>query len=395
MLEESKNDSNFNYTYPMTDFVPTYQTYVPEDMIDLGVGNPDFSLLPMDMLQRAAEACFARNDPTFLQYGAEQGHGYFRLALAEFLSQGYGLPVDCNDLFVNNGISNGLDAICAYFTRPGDTIFVEEPTYFLALCIFSDHDLRMVSIQTDEYGLIVEDLNEKLTEFQPKFLYTVPTFQNPGGHTLTDARRDQLVQLSQEHGFLIVADEVYHFLNYSDQQIKPFAAYTDLETVVSLSSFSKILAPGLRLGWMQAYPTNIKRLTSSGLLDSGGGLNPFTSAIVRELIEAGDLRKNIDMLIATYRSRLKVMDTALRREIPQAEFETPQGGFFFWVRLPGIDTGKLRKESIKFQVGLRQGTLFSNKKGMREYARLCYTFYNEEQIAEGVRRLRQSLDAFS
>ncbi len=394
MLEESKNENEFHYTYPMKDFIPTYQTYVPEDMIDLGIGNPDTSLLPLDMLQRAAETCFARNDPAFLQYGAEQGHGYLRLALAKFLSQGYGVPVDFDDLFVTNGISNALDLICTHFTRPGDTIFVEEPTYFLALRIFADHNLRMVPIQTDKNGLILEDLEEKLTEFQPKFLYTVPTFQNPGGHTLIYGRRDRLVQLSQEHNFLIVADEVYHFLNYSDQQIRPFAAYTDLETVISLSSFSKILAPGLRLGWMQAHPKVIKRLTSSGLLDSGGGLNPFTSAIVRELIEAGNLGKNIAHLVAIYGSRLKVMDTALYREIPQVEYQTPHGGFFFWVRFPGLDTGQLREESKKFQVGLRPGVLFSSEKGMREYARLCYTFYDEENIEEGVRRLKRCLDAF-
>ena len=379
----------------MTDFIPTYQTYVPEGMIDLGMGNPDISLLPLDMVHRASEACFAREDLSFLQYGAEQGHGYFRLALAQFLGQGYGFPVDFDNLFVNNGISNGLDAICAHFTHPGDTIFVEEPTYFLALRIFADHDLRMVPIQTDENGLIIEDLEEKLTRFQPKFLYSVPTFQNPGGYTLTDERRDRLVQLSQEHSFLILADEVYHFLNYSDQPIKPFAAYTDQETVISLSTFSKILAPGLRLGWMQAHPKVIKRLTSSGLLDSGGGLNPFTSAIVRELIEAGDLEKNIDALISTYRSRLKVMDAALCREIPQAEYETPRGGYFFWVRLPGVDTGKLREAAKKFQVGLRQGALFSSQDGVRDYMRLCYAFYDEEKIEEGVQRLRQCLEVFS
>ena len=378
----------------MTDFIPTYQTYVPEGMIDLGVGNPSFSLLPLDMLQRAAEACFARNDPTFLQYGAEQGNGYFRLALAEFLSRGYGFPVDFNDLFVNNGISNGLDSICSFFTRPGDTIFVEEPSYFLALRIFADHDLRMVPIQTNENGLVIEDLEEKLEQTQPKFFYIIPTFQNPGGHTLTQERRDRLVQLSQEHDFLIVADEVYHFLNYSNKQIKPFAAYTDRETVISLSTFSKILAPGLRLGWMQAHPSRIKPLVDNGLMDSGGGLNPFTSAIVRELIEAGDLEKNIDSLIATYRSRLKVMDATLRREIPQAELETPQGGYFFWMRLPGVDTGQLREKAREFDIGLRQGVLFSSQGRMRDYMRLCYTFYDEKNIVEGVRRLKRCLEVF-
>jgi DNA-binding transcriptional MocR family regulator len=311
------------------------------------------------------------------------------------LGQGYGFPVDFNDLFVTNGISNGLDLICAHFTHPGDTIFVEEPTYFLALRIFEDHNLQIVLIQTDENGLVIESLEEKLKGHQPKFLYTVPTFQNPGGFTLPQDRREKLVQLSQEHDFLIVADEVYHFLNYADQQITPFVAYTDLETVISLSSFSKILAPGLRLGWMQAHPSKIQPLIKSGLLDSGGGLNPFTSAIVRELIEAGDLKKNIDNLISTYHVRLKVMDTALRKELPQAEFATPQGGYFFWVRLPGVDTGQFREKAREFDVDLRQGVLFSSQDKMQDYMRLCFAFYGEEKIEAGIRRLRRCVDSFS
>jgi 2-aminoadipate transaminase len=292
---------------------------------------------------------------------------------------------------VTNGISNALDLICATFTRPGDTILVEEPSYFLALRIFADHDLRIVSIQTDENGLVIEDLEEKLAGVRPKFLYTIPTFQNPGGYTLPQDRRERLVDLSREHDFLIVADEVYHFLNYSNQNVKPFAAYADLETVISLNSFSKILAPGLRLGWMQAHPKVIKRLVGSGLLDSGGGLNPFTSAIVLELVEAGDLEKNITGLIATYRSRLAAMDAALRRELPQAIFQTPQGGFFFWVCLPGVDGGGLREKAREFNVGFRQGALFSSQGGMHDYIRLCYTFYGEEEIEEGIQRLRQCL----
>lgn len=375
----------------MTTYIPTSQTHIPEGMIDLGVGDPDFALLPLDLLRRAAEACFSKGDPAFLQYGAEQGDGYFRMALAKFLSRGYGFPVDPDNLFVTNGISSALDLICTQFTRPGDTIFVEEPTYFLALRIFADHDLRIIPIQTDKDGLVIEALKEKLAGFQPKFLYTVPTFQNPGGYTLPLDRRDKLVQLSQEYDFIIVADEVYHFLNYSERRVNPFAAYTDLETVISLSSFSKILAPGLRLGWMQARPDKIKPLVTSGLLDSGGGLNPFTSAIVRELLEAGDLERNISSLIAAYRSRLAVMDTSLRRELPQAVFETPQGGFFIWVRLPGVDAEKLQQKALDFKVGFRPGIRFSSQGGMRDYVRLCYAFYDEEKIAEGIRRLRQCL----
>ncbi len=376
----------------MMNYIPTSQIHIPEGMIDLGVGDPDFALLPLDMLHRAAEACFAKADPAFLQYGAEQGDGYFRMALAGFLSRGYGFSVDPGTLFVTNGISNALDLICAHFTRPGDTIFVEEPTYFLALRIFADHDLRIVPVQTDENGLVIEALKEKLAEVHPKFLYTVPTFQNPGGYTLSQDRRDKLAQLSQEHDFMIAADEVYHFLNYSDRQVKSFAAYADLETVISLGSFSKILAPALRLGWLQAHPEAIKRLVTSGLLDSGGGLNPFTSAIVRELLEAGDLEKNIARLIAAYRSRLAAMETALRRELPQAEFVTPEGGFFFWVRLPGVDAEQTQQKALEYQVGFRPGVRFSSHTGMGDFIRLCFTFYDEENIDEGIRRLRKCLE---
>ena len=116
---------------------------------------------------------------------------------------------------------------------------------------------------------------------------------------------------------------------------------------------------------------------------------------MRELIEAGDLEKNITHLVATYHARLKVMDATLRREILQAEFKTPQGGFFFWVRLPGVDVVGLREQAREFNVGIRQGTLFSSQGGMGDYMRLCYAFYDEDKIAEGIRRLRQCLEVFS
>jgi len=177
--------------------------------------------------------------------------------------------------------------------------------------------------------------------------------------------------------------------------VKPFAAYSDLETVISLSSFSKILAPGLRLGWMQAHPKVLEPLIISGLLDSGGGLNPFTSAIIRELLEAGDLDVNISRFIAAYHSRLSAMDTILHRELPQAVFDTPGGGFFFWLRLPGIDAQKLRGEAQELKVDFRQGVLFSSQGDMGDYIRLCFSFYDEEKIEEGLQRLKQCLDTLS
>src|SRR5262249_51750808 len=151
-------------------------------------------------------------------------------------------------------------------------------------------------------------LEEKLADSRPRFLYLIPTFHNPTGYTLSQERRDRLAQLAEKYDFLIVADEVYHFLNYGSRTFKPMAFYTDSENVISLGSFSKILAPGLRLGWLQAHPNVIQRFVSCGLLDSGGGMNPFTSAMLHGVVESGGLEKNIGRLRHIYQDQVSAMD---------------------------------------------------------------------------------------
>jgi 2-aminoadipate transaminase len=378
----------------MTTPFSTLQNQVPTDVIDLGLGDPSLSLLPLDLIREAAQLRLSQDDNSFLQYGAEQGDGRFRLALADFLSKGYGFEVSPESIFVTNGISNGLDLVCTLFTRAGDTIFVEEPTYFLALRIFADHHLNVIAIDTDANGLIIESLEEKLAEFRPKFLYLIPTFHNPTGATLSQERREKLVQLAKESGFMIVADEVYHLLSYTQALPKSFATYIDEENVISLGSFSKILAPGLRLGWLQAHPEKIKRFTACGLLDSGGGLNPFTSAIVRGIIESGGLTNNINKLINIYRARLQVMNSSLREELPDLEFFVPGGGYFFWLRLPEkTDAKELRRNAQSYKVDFRPGTLFSSRDGLKDHIRLCFVHYEEDKIEEGLMRLRQCLES--
>jgi 2-aminoadipate transaminase len=377
------------YKTGMAESIQTVQNNIPADVIDLGLGDPPLSLLPLDLIKRAAEVRLVEGESSILQYGAEQGDGNFRQALARFLSRGFGSPVDPVNLFVTNGVSNALDLICTLFTQPGDIIFVEEPSYFLALRIFNDHKLRVIPIQTDQAGLLIESLEEKLTEFHPILLYLIPTFQNPTGQTLARERRERLIQLCQEYEFLILADEVYHFLNYTAKPPDAFAEHIDVQNVISLGSFSKILAPGLRLGWIQTHPENIKRFVNCGLLDSGGGLNPFTSAIVRSVLESGKLEENIVKLVEIYRSRVIVMDSALRRYLPMVTYVTPQGGYFFWVRLPeNLDGMSLQKKAEPFKVSFRAGVRFSSEDGMRDYIRLCFVHYEPEKIEEGIRRLK-------
>lgn len=373
--------------------LPTTQSETPAGVIDFGVGHPAADLLPRTILQQAAAQRLAQPDAALLQYGLEQGDGYFRLALAQFLSRHYGQPVGYDDLFVTCGASLALDLICTLYTQPGDTVLVEEPTYFLALRIFADHRLRVISIPTDEEGLRIDALEETLAQVRPALLYTIPTHQNPSGATLPLAQRQRLVELAQAHNFLIVADEVYHLLSYGATPPPPLAAWAGSGQVLSLGSFSKILAPGLRLGWVQAAPVHLNRLVQSGLLDSGGGLNPFTSALVRVVLEQGWQDEYLSRLKATYAGRIAALSAALRRELGDAvHFAEPQGGYFFWLRLAeNVDTAALLERAAPYEVSFRPGVRFSGSDGLRNYLRLSFAFYASAELEEGARRLGRLL----
>jgi len=369
----------------------TTQLNIPEGMIDFGVGQPSFSLLPLAALRQAADHRLSQGDPSLLQYGAEQGDGYFRATLAQFLTARYSLPVEPEHLLITSGASQALDLICTRFTQPGDTIFVEEPTYFLALLIFRDYRLNIVGIPMDENGLVIEALEEKLTQYRPVLLYTIPAFHNPSGATLAAERRERLLHLSREHDFLIVADEVYQMLDYSVTPPPPLAAHILTDRVISLGSFSKITAPGLRLGWVQAAPVQLDRLIHAGLLESGGGLNPFTSGVAQSLIELGLQDACLAHLKTVYRERSAALSAALRQHLPgSVSFAEPGGGFFIWVRLPeSRNAQELLTEARRRDVSFQPGPKFSSSGGLANYLRLSFAFYETEQLLEGVARLAQ------
>lgn len=378
----------------MSTHFQTTQSHAGADVIDFGAGHPGDALLPRTLLQAAAAQRLRQPDASLLQYGLEQGDGYFRHALAAFLSQRYAASVDMDHLFVSSGASQALDLICTLYTQPGDVVFVEEPTYFLALRIFADHRLTVIPVATDAHGLDIDALETALTTQRPALLYVIPTHQNPSGATLSLERRQRLVELSVRHNFLIVADEVYHLLSYGAPPPPPLAAFAESGTVLGLGSFSKILAPGLRLGWVQAAPQHITRLSTSGLLDSGGGLNPFTSALVRVVLEEGWEDAYLDGLHAAYRRRIAALDAALQAELgDRVRYVTPTGGYFFWLRLPdALDGETLLQPAAAHKVSFRPGVRFSGCGGLRNYIRLSFAYYEEAQLCEGVRRLRQAIE---
>ena len=369
----------------------TTQAWCAPGVTDFGIGQPQDAILPLEILRKAADKELSKGELYPLQYGCEYGDGYLRLALAEFLSDAYGIPVDPEPLFITNGNSQAIDLVCTIFAKPGDTVFVEEPSYFLALDVFRNHHLNIVGIPVDSDGLIVEALEEALKTHRPVFLYTIPAFQNPTGFTLSEARRQRLVELSQQHNFLIVADEVYQLLNYTITPPKPMAVYIESGSVLSLGTFSKILAPGLRLGWIQASQGLINKLGSTGYVISGGGLNPFTGAIARTVIEAGWQQEYLQQLHQIYQQRIEVMDSGLRQHFPAyIEYVKPGGGYFFWLRFPEqIDTNAFLAPAEQLKVGFRPGSKFSAQGRLRNYMRLSFSFFGVAEIVRGIETLAQ------
>jgi len=343
-------------------------------------------------LRTASDHQFNQSDPNILQYGMQQGGPNFRVSLSGFLSQAYAVAVDEGTLLTTAGISQALDLICSLLTSPGDTIIVEEPSYFLALRIFSDHHLNIVGTPMDENGLIIQTLEENVKKYNPKMVYTVPVFHNPTGVTLPTDRREQLVRLSEKYDFIVVADEVYQLLGYTQTPPPPMTTIDSTGHVISLGSFSKILAPGLRLGWMQADRKLLEPFVECGFLDSGGGLNPFVSSVVSSMIELGLQKENLNHLKNVYAARVHRLGEALREKIPILDFSMPGGGFFIWARFKdGSDAQTILGKAAEHKVGFQPGIRFSSMNGLHDYLRICFTYYGTDDLLEGVERLAMAI----
>lgn len=372
----------------------SFEEQPPPGTINLGIGQPSADLLPVELVQRSSESFFESAEPFDLNYGVLAGDGRFLDSLATFLSRGYGADVSAKELFVTSGNSQGLDLSSLVFSEPGDTVFVEEPSYFLAFQIFRDHGLNIVGIPIDNDGIDIGALRAALEQHKPAFLYTIPSYHNPGGQCTSESRRREIVELAEKHDFLIVADEVYQLLNYYGPPPPAYGTMVASNHVVSLGSFSKILAPGLRLGWIQTTESLKKKLVNGGYVNSGGSVNHLGSHIVRRSIEDGSLAQHIETLKQVYRGRVEAMDDALHQHFDGiASWTRPDGGYFVWVQLnDDIDTAALRDKARELETGFQHGTVFSTTGGLGNCMRLCFAHYNEDDIRKGVARLRPLFD---
>lgn len=351
-------------------------------------------MLPVDLIHQASRDFFAGAEPFEFNYGVIAGDERFLESLAGFLTKSYGSETRSESLFVSGGNSQALDLVSTIFAKPGDTVFVEEPSYFLAFQIFRDHDLNVVGIPMQEDGPCLDTLQQLLQEQEAAFLYTIPSFHNPTGISSSGSKRQQIVELARQHDFLIVADEPYQHLFYYDEPPKAYGTMVDSGVVLSLGSFSKILAPGMRLGWIQTSADLRQKLLANGFINSGGSINHISSHIVRQAIDNGSLDSHLDFLRSSYRGRVEAMDAALHEHFDGiAEWTRPDGGYFLWLKFSeSVDAATLRDKAPALETGFQAGNVFSSTGGLSNCVRLCFAHYNEDDIREGIARMRPLFD---
>ena len=329
-----------------------------------------------------------------LCYGAVQGPGSLIRQLCAWLGQREGRAIPQERMFIAGGLSQGLDLLCTLYTRPGDAILVDSPTYHLALRVFRDHGLELIPVAGDADGLRPDALADALARLhrehrQARFLYLVPNFGNPTGATLPLARRQAIAALAQEAGLTILEDDVYRHLWFDAPPPPPLSDLAP-DHVIRLGSFSKLLAPGLRVGWLIAPPEVVRRCADSGLLDSGGGVSVTSRRTWwRRSWSWVCFDAHVEMLRAAYRARRDLFCAALARHLPDGcQWQAPGGGFFVWVRLPeGVDAAALLPQAEAAGVSYVPGARFCADGGGKSYIRLAFTLLSPEELEEGAKRL--------
>ena len=366
--------------------------------IPLFAGHPAHELLPISTVRPLVDAIWSQPDVLRLfNYGNEQGNQQLIDFLAARLQRSENLPICRENLMIIGGSTWGVDMITHHLAAPGDTIMVDAPSYRDALHIFRDAKLDVQSAAIDAGGVIVDDMDRRLRDLasrqrSPKFYYVVPNFQNPTGITLGTERRQAIVDLSKKYGFVIVEDDVYRDIRFVDDLPPSFYALSRGEKVLRLGTFSKTLAPGLRIGWLIGHADAVKRFVSSGMLRMGGGANPFTAAIVADFCSSGRWEKHVAWLRNQYRLRRDCALAALDAAMPRsAHWTRPEGGYFIWLRLPeNLTVDELEAQAKAHNVYFASGKgFFVHPEDGAHHVRLSFSYVPLEDLESGIATLGQ------
>src|SRR6266566_6079878 len=329
--------------------------------ISLLLGHPDpTTLLTPELGNVMLSVVSSPQCITALQYGPEQGTRSLIDFLVEKIQREQGISISPANLMVVAGSTNAVDMLARLYAKPGGVVLVEAPSYVDAIHVFRDHRVELCSIPMDEDGLIPGELEKRVVQLLssgsiPSILYTIPNFHNPTGSTLSEARRIEIIRLARKYGFLIVEDDVYRDLSFEGAVPASFYALADGKQVFSIGSFSKTLAPGLRLGWLVGSEESIQYCVNCGTTQMGGGANPFVAHMVAEYCRSGSLEKHISHLQSLYKIRRDVALEALEQYMPSdVNWTHPNGGFFIWLSLPE----NVFAQEVK-RLALQEGVLVS------------------------------------
>ena len=359
------------------------------DFISFAGGLPAPELFPVSDIRTATDRVLAEAGPSALQYGPTEGFAPLREDFAAEMRRRE-VPCSSEEILITTGSQQSLDLIGKVFLDAGDCVLTERPTYLAALQAFRSYEVSFAPVPTDGDGIIPEALPEYIEREQPKFLYTIPNFQNPSGITLAAERRRQIYSIAARYGLVIIEDDPYGRLRYAGTDIPPIKSLDGEGIVVYLSTVSKVIAPGLRVGWTVAPPEITRRLViakqSADLHTSS-----LDQRIVHRYLADFDSNAHIERIRQAYGRRFAIMESCLRQELPEGfHWTRPEGGMFLWVTCPeGIDTNELMQKAIEQKVVFVPGRDFFPDGSGNRYMRLNFSNATEEKIKEGIGRLAQ------
>jgi 2-aminoadipate transaminase len=364
------------------------------EVISLAGGLPDTSTFPPATFAAQMTKIAQESAAEALQYGPTEGFEETKDCILEVMGAEGMLP-DPDDLIVTSGGQQAIDLVCKTLVDPGDPVICEAPTYPGAVPVFCSYQAEVIQVECDEQGMRIDELEAVLDRLaaegrRPKFIYSVPTFQNPAGVTLSLERRLRLVELARHHEVLIAEDNPYGLLRYEGEPLPPLYQLDGGDYVIYLGTLSKILSPGIRLGWAAAPPPVMEKIVL-GKQAADLCTSTLTQYFVREYFAEGRWRDYVESLVEHYRSRRDAMLAALHRHFPpQADWTHPAGGLFVWATLPDyIDTTDLLAKALRRNVAFVPGqAAYVDGRGASSM-RLNFSASDEEEIDEGIRRIGQ------
>ena len=369
-------------------------TQIP-GMISFAGGLPNPLAFPVDIINECIEKIFNNDIKSTLQYGTTEGLTQLRGVLAERMKNNNHINCELHDVLITNGAQQALSLVASCFLDPGDTYLTTAPAYLGAIQAFHAYEANCETIPMNDEGIDTGSLRRNLerlnrTGVNPKFIYTVPNFQNPSGETMSLDHRKELLDIASEYDFIIIEDDPYGELIFEGKSIPPIKSFDTKGRVIYISTFSKILAPGFRLGWTIASKEIIDKFIhakqATDLCTNG-----FSQYIAYEYINGGYLDKHVEKIKKLYKRKRDIMLESLEKYFPpNVKWTLPKGGMFIWITLPkSIDTRLMFQKAIVKKVAYVVGEAFYPEGGNYNSMRLNFSYSEDELIKEGIKRLAE------